>query len=219
MAVLKKHSQDLILREISGNLGDLVIRHVNGKTIISTRPKRPKLPQSPECAAQRNKFAACGKYAGFLNKIPALSVIWKAAKAEGQSVHNKIVKQNYQLIDIDHPGAQNTITPPHFQFRIRDVILFEDNFEIIMEEWFEPQLDDACIIIMALFDPIEPCTEKFTMTNLSPAGSMDFILTLDEDQLRKCAEYKSFIIYIAIYRQKENEVQWSNTVAVKGEID
>jgi len=88
-----------------------------------------------------------------------------------------------------------------------------------LEDWFQPEENDKIILIMALLEPIEKGIDEFQLMDISPNSMKDFEITLTRDQLGQCAKYKRFIMYAAMIRQKENDIKWSNTFPVEGEMD
>lgn len=219
MATLKKGSMGFLLKEIRGSIGDVIIRQMNGKTIIYSKPKKFRKSQSPASIAGRNKWKTVSRFAKFIRDIPALEAIWKQTGSASINTQSKLLKYNYSLADTEWPTVRNVITRPPFDFIIRDLILFEDNVSVIMADGFEPDPNDKLFLIMALLEPKNPEGNKFHLMNISPAGANDFNIILNNYQLEKFFKYKRYIIYSVIIRQKENEIYWSNTLAIEGELE
>jgi len=219
MAVIRKNSQDILLRELSGRVGGIIIKHCNGKTYISARPRKFNVSKSPESIARRERFRTTAKFASFINRIPMISAVWKELKNEKGISYCKICKYNFHKCDGNNLSIKNVITPPHHHYRIKDIVLYEDNFEIMMEDWFQPEENDKMILIMALLDPIEKGVDVFHLMDISANSLDDFKICLTNDQLRQCERYKRFIMYAAMIWQKENDIKWSNTFAMQGYLD
>jgi len=219
MAVIRKKSQDILLKELSGRVGDIIIRHRNGKTYISARSKKYKKSRTPKNIYVRGRFKIISKFASFLYRIQLLSAIWKKAEKEGEFAYQKMCGHNLDKCEGTNLSVNNIITPPHHHFRIRDIIIFDNNFEIIMGDWFQPEENDKIILIMALLEPKGQVIDEFQLMDISPGGEDAFEITLTREQLMQCARYKRFIIYAAVSRQSENDIKWSNTFAVEGDVD
>jgi len=91
MAKLKKQ----VLGKVSGALGDIVFREVNGKNVVGMKPSNVKVPNDPESIARRAKFALSAKLAQAIALHPELKVFWKSKAPSGLSTHNYIIKSNY----------------------------------------------------------------------------------------------------------------------------
>jgi len=218
MAVLKKGSLDMILKEIKGRVGDFYISQRKGKTVISRMPrKRKKLKLTEQTSAQR-KFRTISIFSAFVKNIPEISAIWKSSKIPGSPVR-QLMKCNSKAVGRDHPEPGCTITPPGFQFRIMDVILLEDQIYISMEDWYQTDPGDQCLMIMSLHDPVDEKDKPFELINISPADTVDLEISLNQEQVILAGRYKTFILYTAVYRLNGNALQWSNTYSVKGEIE
>lgn len=219
MATLKKGSKDLILRELSGSIGDVIISQRNGKTYIRSKPKYKKPSCSPRLIAAQKKFAAATLFSKFLRNIPLLQSAWKKSKADGTAALNKMIKANYHDLNCEEPGVNNTITPPHPHFRLKDVVLNDENIALIMEDWFETKPDDKLIIVLSLSDPAESSMPGFQLIDISPESPDDFTICFTEEQLETAKNYRRFILYTAVCRESGNTFQWSNTAAVEGMLN
>jgi hypothetical protein len=91
MAKLKKQ----VLGRISGALGDLVFREVNGKNVVGMKASSFNSPNDPESIARRAKFTLSAKLAQAINSHQKLKDIWTLKAPAGQSSHNFLIKSNY----------------------------------------------------------------------------------------------------------------------------
>ncbi len=73
-----------ILGFVSGKLGDVVFRRMNGKKFVSLGAKKYKISQSAEAKKGRANFAAAVKFAKFINSIPELKEAWDLQKLKVQ---------------------------------------------------------------------------------------------------------------------------------------
>jgi len=217
MARLRKGTHDLILREITGKVGSFVIRHINGRTIICSAPKKYPEVRTPGVQRSNNKFRGASKFASCILRIDRVKEVWDQAKVDAPSAQMRIIKCNIQHAEPERPGINNTITPPHFQLRIKDVIMLEDNFMILMEDWFEPREDDKIVMVVMLYDPLEPCAGSYELVELRAENtSSGLVINMDAEKLSKLQKYKSFILYTAVIRKSGKSLEWSNTFAMAG---
>ncbi|MCB9210973.1 MAG: hypothetical protein H6609_16525 [Ignavibacteriales bacterium] len=100
-----------VIGKLSGKLGDLVFRQMNGKTFISTRPKNYKPTKSKKAVSNRNSFSQINLFASTINKNETLKHIWLNAKIDAQSAYTKITKTNLKLSLNDGIDIKNIIVP------------------------------------------------------------------------------------------------------------
>lgn len=106
MAIVKSK----VIGSVSGKLGDLVFRQMNGKTFVSVRPKKYKSTKSTRAKNVRNGFKEINKFASTVNKDEIIKKIWMQSNAKGRSAYTKIIKAN---LDISKDGinASNIFLP------------------------------------------------------------------------------------------------------------
>lgn len=100
-----------VLGNLSGKLGNLSARTVDGQTILAARPSSFEVSQSPASIEARAKFAVNGTFSKYVLNIAALESIWAKSKLPGMSVYNTLFKKNYPFSNSDKPNADNIITP------------------------------------------------------------------------------------------------------------
>jgi hypothetical protein len=83
------------LGNLSGKVGNLVFRVINGKNYVSKAPGKQKGTISPERKSSAIKFGATGKIAAAINSVPELQDIWKKQFKTKKSVFTKIFKSIY----------------------------------------------------------------------------------------------------------------------------
>ena len=84
-----------VLGNLSGRLGNLSARTVQGETILGARPSNVNVSQSAAAVSVRNKFAVTTSFAKAVRSVADLSAIWEKAKAPKLSAHNTIFRQNF----------------------------------------------------------------------------------------------------------------------------
>ncbi len=103
-----------VLGNLSGKLGNLSARTVNGQTILAARPSSFNVSQEPASLAVRSKFAVTANFAKNVLSLTSLEEIWKKTKESGISVFNSIFKANFAFSSTEKPTEQNIITPGGF---------------------------------------------------------------------------------------------------------
>lgn len=83
---------NLITSGLQGMLGDqLIFRTVNGRTIVSTKPKKPEVPPSPKQLAQRALFKLAREWAKEQLQDAELAAEWKAKCVGNQSALSLLI--------------------------------------------------------------------------------------------------------------------------------
>ncbi|MDP2038359.1 MAG: hypothetical protein Q8L04_13330 [Ignavibacteria bacterium] len=103
-----------VIGNLSGRLGNLSARTVNGQTILAARPSSFNASQDPAALTVRSKFAVTANFAKNVLSLPSLEEIWKKTKASGISVFNAIFKANFSFSTTTKPTEQNILTPEGF---------------------------------------------------------------------------------------------------------
>lgn len=89
---------DNLLGNLSGRLGNVVFRKMNGKSFVSVRPKKYKPAKSEQAVKTKNKFGTIVKFAAYINSISELKAIWKSFAEKGKRGYNTIISINQSLI-------------------------------------------------------------------------------------------------------------------------
>jgi hypothetical protein len=103
-----------VIGNLSGRLGNLSARTVNGQTILAARPSSYNASQDPDVLIVRSKFAVTANFAKNVLSLSTLEEIWKKTKESGISVFNSIFKSNFALSSATKPTEQNILTPEGF---------------------------------------------------------------------------------------------------------
>ena len=103
-----------VIGNLSGRLGNLSARTVEGKTILAARPSSFNVNYDPAVVEVRQKFAVTANLAKNILSLASLEAIWRTVKESGISVFNTIFKNNFNYSDADKPTVNNIITPGGF---------------------------------------------------------------------------------------------------------
>ena len=100
-----------ILGKVSGSLGDITFRQLNGKNYLATRPGSFVPGKDPASVERREKFAFSIQLAKSINGISDLKSVWSAAAAPGISAFNQIMRTNYPMISANDISGPIRLTP------------------------------------------------------------------------------------------------------------
>ncbi|MCF8356275.1 MAG: hypothetical protein K9H48_17630 [Melioribacteraceae bacterium] len=215
-----------VLGNLSGKLGNLSARTIEGKTIISARPSSFSVSQTPESISARSKFAVTGKFAKIIMDLPDLVSIWSKVKLSGMSVFNTLFKKNYPFSSADKPSADNIITPDGFNLPVQSTVLGADDLTVELDAFNTVSVfsaDEVNLSINGLVvyhNPTDPEDDPYKIIKLSKAETgFDFtsvytgIISLDVVQKAIAAKYQNSILYLAVATKSSagKVVQYSAT--------
>jgi hypothetical protein len=103
MAQLKKQ----VLGTISGAVGDVLFRVMNGNTYVGTKPSSFMPGMDTASINRRMRFSMATKFARSVNSVPELKAIWKNVTPSRLSQYNMMVKINYH--NVQHNSVSNLI--------------------------------------------------------------------------------------------------------------
>ncbi len=101
-----------VLGELSGKIGSLIVRKVNGKQFVSLRPDHYKKSKSTKAIYEKNKFSAVVKFVKTINSIPHIKNVWQKSNVQGFSTYHKILKTNLKLFGVEKSSPNFTLFPP-----------------------------------------------------------------------------------------------------------
>jgi len=224
MAVVKGN----VLGNLSGKLGNLSARTVEGRTILAARPSSFNVNYDPAVVEVRQKFAVTANFAKNISAISTLSEIWKNSKENGISVFNTIFKKNFQFSGVDKPTVDNIITPDGFDLPVSAATLSANALDLEIDGLGNgtvitaEDVDLSIVSLVVYFNPIDPNDKEYQTIKLSKdiaafpfaddyAGSINFNVI----QRNIAAKYQNNIIYlIAASKSADGKVvQYSKTFA------
>lgn len=223
--------ENYILGEIRGRLNNMVFKKLNGKTIISNRPRKYKIKPVGKPTV-KDKFSYTAKLAGTVNRNPFLRCIWDSVNIEASSPYHKILKINLGLSSLEKLTVKNIITPPGDIVK-PDSIRFEMECITIaysskVIESFHGSLNNLSLHALLFF--YGPLVNGKREHKLIPAltGDIDgskqgidvFKIKNGIDIIHQATRFNNCIIYIALVIRKNperKEFKWTSTYCV--EID
>jgi hypothetical protein len=213
-----------ILGNVSGKIGNVVIKEMNGKFFVSLRQPTYRISRTYKAAERRNKFTTTVKFARHINSIPALAHIWQIAKLKGSRAYNRIIKYNLLLTSPDGFLTTNNIIIPNgigVQILNLDFDFNEVSISVRLPEvpgsilgsmkyhlvycFQKPESDTADNIVLFHFS-----SENIT---IRPDGMYNFNIVLT-GQLKDLSKiYKSCIVYLMFIFDEnlQKKVRWTNS--------
>lgn len=226
MAIIKKK----ILGEILGNLGDVIIRTRNGKTVIYSKPSKQKVSKSEVSIKARNKFALTVALAKEIISDETLSHIWRNSKIKATNSYQKIIKHNSKLVSEESLTINNQIVPEglatssislnYQNEKVEIKILSADlsgyfdelqNFYCIIHSWNSNRKlskklsQNDYLIRLQIFDLVSQNNNEYFLFSIDLNSS----IKLNHD---RC------IIFSTIVGQKNNKIIWTRSLANLFEI-
>jgi hypothetical protein len=96
MAIVVK---SLILKSISGKLGEFVVRQYKDRTIVSMRPDRSRVRPSRKQKAHQAKFKRAVKYAKRVMENEKLRARYEEKVKKGKSIFQYLVREYMKIIN------------------------------------------------------------------------------------------------------------------------
>jgi hypothetical protein len=106
----------LLLNNITGKIGGVIVRKRYGKTIISAVPLNYKKSNSERAVINRKRFAVISNIATALNKVPEFKEFWKVAAKNKMSSQNAAAKYIARQVGKDGAGDIISIFPSDFSY-------------------------------------------------------------------------------------------------------
>ena len=227
MAKLKKQ----VLGRISGALGDIVFREVNGKNFVGVKPSNVNVSNDPASVARRAKFALSAKLAQCINSHQKLKGIWTLKAPAGQSTHNFLIKSNYlNIMDGDLSGLVKIVPDAGFPISSTAGIITASGVQVTLNAIGENNLINAALevnvqMLSVIFfsDAVDTSVAQYSLVNassvvqaLSLSNPLTFNAPLignDELLFDKYRVHKAFNVLLTM-DTSGNVIHYSNTLSV-----
>jgi hypothetical protein len=214
MAIRKSN----ILGKLSGRLADTTTRIRYGKEVIYALPDKVKVSKSPAAKSARKKFGLTVNFAKFVNSIPDLSAVWKAAKIPGVNSYQRLIKHNAKLTGETSLSINNIITPPGKLPRPLNGSCEDGNITIGIDSKLQSRLPVILHSVLYFYGPAENNLEDFCLEYIRRAIN-DFegndtavSLELNEPQKLLFKKYNRCMLYSGLTSSKE-KIEWSSTLS------
>lgn len=162
-----------VLGNLSGKLGNLSARIVEGRTILAARPSSFNASQDPAVVAIRNKFAVTGNLVKVFLSLSALYEIWMKVKTAGMTVYNYAFKNNFAYSSAVKPTDQNIITPGGFALPVQAATVDADSVSVQLlalntASVFTPEeVNLSANGVLCYFNPINPEDPEYQITSVN----------------------------------------------------
>ncbi|MDY0082632.1 MAG: hypothetical protein RBR74_05565 [Ignavibacteriaceae bacterium] len=225
MAKLKKQ----VLGRVSGALGDMVFREVNGKNVVGMRPSNINIPGDPESIARRAKFTLSAKLSKAIIFHQDLKTIWKSKAPSGLSAHNFLIRSNYtNVLAGDLTDFVKLVPVAGFPVRYTEVTITDHSVMVVLDvigsnnninKSVETHIEMLTIIFLS--DPVDETVEDYVFISTS-SGNVDLSLKevieftaplIGNDELL-FSKYRSNKVFSAFVTKNEagNAINYSNTL-------
>ncbi len=224
MAIVKSN----VIGNLSGKLGNLSARTVNGHTVLAARPSSFNASNVPALIATRSKFAVTGKLSAKVISLAALKDIWKSFRQVPLSIFNTVVKSNFAYSAVDRPTVYNILTPltGAFPLLVQSSSVLADNVSVELQK-----LTDASVFTpeevnlsangpVCYFNPLNPADPKFQIITLNDEipnyvfnQTFEVNIALNVIQENIAAKYQNSVLLFAV-ASKNSEgkvIQYSST--------
>lgn len=200
-----------VIGNLSGKLGNLSARTVDGRTVLAARPSSFNASQEPAVLTVRQKFSVTAKFASAILALTSLVSIWKKVRNVASSVFNEVFQSNFAYSSIEKPTEQNIIAPEGFPLQIAVAAVAADKITATI-----PILNTASVFgvdevnlsanaIVCYYDPANAEDEPFKIISLSKevaahnfAQTYDLEMDLNATQKNTAAKYQHSILYVCV---------------------
>jgi len=200
-----------VIGNLSGKLGNLSARTVDGRTVLAARPSSFNASQEPAVITVRQKFSVTAKFASAILALTSLVSIWKKVRNVASSVFNEVFQSNFAYSSIEKPTEQNILAPEGFPLQIAVAAVAADKITATI-----PILNTASVFgadevnlsvnaIVCYYDPADAEDESFKIISLSKevaahnfAQTYDLEIDLNATQKNTAAKYQHNILYVCV---------------------
>lgn len=215
-----------VIGNLSGRLGNLSARTVDGKTILAARPSSFNASQEPAVIEIRKKFAVTGSFIKVLLSLSALYEIWKKVKTAGMSVYNYTFKNNFAYSSAVKPTDQNIITPGGFALPVQAATVLVDNLTMELlaltsASVFTPEeVNLSANGVICYYDPINPADPAYGLITLNHEianytfdQTFELNIPFNVNQEALAAKYQHSILFFVVASKDADSkiVQYSAT--------
>jgi hypothetical protein len=209
-----------VIGKLSGKLGNVVFRQLNGKTFISVRPVKYKPTKSELAANVRSGFVQINLFASTINKDPILKSIWQVTKINARSAYTKILKANLEISPKTGVNKNNIIVPKNNIFLKSDLIYNKNILKISYDQnsinknlGLFTELN--CFILLFYSEPIHSKLDPFNVVLLNSnnysigVNKIVFSLKNIKNQYFK----KALIFHTLLSTTEDKVINWSSTIS------
>jgi hypothetical protein len=226
MAVIKKK----ILGEISGNLGDVIFRTRNGKTVVYSKPSKLKVSKSESSIKVKNRFGLVVSLAKEIISDETLSLIWNKSKVEATNGYQKIIKHNTKLISEGSLTLANQIVPNGISSNSISLNYHNKNIDIKINysdllNHFDKLFTLYCIVhswksnhmVSKKLSKKDYLTKLHSFNILSQIINEDNLFSININSSKKL-KHNKLLVFATIVGEKNKKMIWTKSFAKLIEI-
>ena len=200
-----------VIGNLSGKLGNLSARTVDGRTVLAARPSSFNASQEPAVLTVRQKFSVTAKFASAILALTSLVSIWKKVRNVASSVFNEVFQSNFAYSSIEKPTEQNIIAPEGFPLQISSAAVAADKITATLpilnasSVFGADEVNLSANAIVCYHDPANAEDEPFKIISLSKevaahnfAQTYDLEIDLNATQKNTAAKYQHSILYVCV---------------------
>ena len=200
-----------VIGNLSGRLGNLSARTVNGKTILAARPSSYTASQEPAVLETRQKFSVTATLAKHILSLDSLSEIWKKSKEVGLSVFNSVFRANFQFVNTIKPTADNIITPGGFALPVTAAAVEADKITAAITAlnttaiFGADEVNLSANALVVYSNPVNPTDPDFQIVDLSKEVNgfnfaQNYNLQIDYNIVQSgvAAKYQDSVLLLAV---------------------
>lgn len=224
MAKLKKE----ILGKVSGAVGDVLFRTVNGKTVVGTKPSSFTPGNDQASLERRGRFSMANKLARHIHSIYQLRTLWKDITPAGLSSFNMIVRTNYYNVTHNTVTDKVKLIPDiGFNVTVNSLTINDNSFQLSLagnnsESGIDPatELQFQLVGVLYLSNPVEPQLNKYDflrITSIEQAVVLNTALNFEIQFVNQTSQFiaqyqdrKAFLTLLTLDADK-NVINFSNT--------
>ena len=130
MATLKK----TVLGRLSGAVGDVVFRELNGKNFVGLRALSFVPGSDQSSVERRSKFYLSTQLASTINSNFRLRSLWLRSIPSGKNVYNHLIKSNYSNLLYNNVGDLVKIVPGFgFSISSKGITISDTSVQVLTE--------------------------------------------------------------------------------------
>ncbi|MCL4549817.1 MAG: hypothetical protein M1495_14740 [Bacteroidetes bacterium] len=212
-----------VLGELSGKIGSLIVRKVNGKQFVSLRPDHYKKSKSSKAIYEKNKFSAVVKFAKTINSIPHIKNVWQKSNVQGFSTYHKILKTNLKLFGVEKSSPSLTIFPHAKNNYSVTVTVTGGKISILFDEkLFQAAINrfESTLNILRMINVSEKHNKDYYEIRTVPITVNSFCnhcISIEVNELfgSRANNYSDSVFYVAVLLNSlsNKKVSWTDTVS------
>ena len=213
-----------VIGEISGKMGNLVVRKMNGQEFVSQRPV--KYRKTKKKVPDRQKMQSAVQFSRTVNNSEKLKLIWGKSKIKATNSYHKLIKHTLENAEPGNLTIKNKITPGGISLSSSE-FLFDNgklNITIANRDKETRSITGNNFSVYILFYFYEPIVKRIENSSLKliskdfdASAENNFRFNYDAAKLipKMLKNYKKCIVYFAIVGNKPNTKTpvYSDTIA------